>query len=128
MENSDSKTNSSSDIIPDIIPDLNYMVYLLKNTHNNKTYLGITNNHIRRLRQHNCEIKGGAKYTHNFKGDGLWVYHLQIQNLTKKQSLSIERTAKNKRKRAKGTTPLEKRLDVLLPILINYPESKLFFL
>ena len=35
-----------------------YIVYLLTNTNNNYTYLGITNNSIRRLRQHNGEIKG----------------------------------------------------------------------
>ena len=42
-----------------------YIVYLLTNTNNNYTYLGITNNSIKRLRQHNGEIKGGAKYTQN---------------------------------------------------------------
>ena len=49
-----------------------YIVYLLINTDNtnNYTYLGITNNSNRRLRQHNREIKGGAKYTKLFKGDG----------------------------------------------------------
>ena len=32
----------------------------------------------------------------------------------------MERTAKNLRKRAKGNTPLEKRLDVLLPLIERY--------
>ncbi len=107
--------------------DLNYIVYLLKNTNNNNTYLGITNNSIRRLRQHNGDIKGGAKYTHNFKGNGIWVYHLQIQNLSKKEALSIERKAKNKRKKALGKTPLDKRLNVLLPLIEDYPHSKLVY-
>ena len=40
--------------------ETDYIVYLLYNTCNNKTYLGITNNSRRRLRQHNGEIKGGA--------------------------------------------------------------------
>ena len=40
-----------------------YIVYLLTNTCNNRTYLGVTNNSTRRLRQHNGEIKGGAKCT-----------------------------------------------------------------
>ena len=39
---------------------MDYNLYLLKHTKHNKTYLGITNNTKRRLRQHNCEIKGGA--------------------------------------------------------------------
>lgn len=38
-----------------------YVVYLIHN--NNKTYVGMSNDPIRRLRQHNQEIKGGARYT-----------------------------------------------------------------
>ena len=100
-----------------------YIVYLLINTSNNYTYLGITNNSKKRLRQHNGEIKGGAKYTHSFKGDGEWIYYLKIKNLTKSEALSIERTAKNKRKKAIGQTPIDKRLNVLLPILEQYSHS-----
>ena len=89
--------------------DKTYIVYLLINTSNtnNYTYLGITNNSIRRLRQHNGEIKGGAKYTHSFKGDGQWIYYLKIKNLNKSEALSIERTAKNKRKKAIGKNPIK---------------------
>ena len=102
-----------------------YIVYLLINTDNNNnyTYLGITNNSYRRLRQHNGEIKGGAKYTRSFKGEGMWIYYLKIKNLTKSEALSIERTAKNKQKKAKGNKSIDKRLNVLLPILNKYPES-----
>lgn len=38
-----------------------YLVYLLKS--DNYSYVGMTNNFTRRLRQHNKEIKGGARYT-----------------------------------------------------------------
>lgn len=41
--------------------------YILRNTHprySNMTYNGSTNDPVRRLRQHNEEIKGGAKATH----------------------------------------------------------------
>ena len=100
-----------------------YIVYLLINTSNHYTYLGITNNSKKRLRQHNGEIKGGAKYTHSFKGDGIWKYYLKIKNLNKSEALSIERTAKNKRKKAIGKNPIDKRLNVLLPILEQYPHS-----
>jgi putative endonuclease len=39
-----------------------WLVYLLKCA-NNSLYCGITNDLSQRLRQHNGEIKGGAKYT-----------------------------------------------------------------
>lgn len=40
------------------------VVYCLHSTtHPNRTYIGATKNLKRRLRQHNQEIKGGAKYT-----------------------------------------------------------------
>jgi len=103
----------------------NYIVYLLTNTSNRNTYLGITNNSERRIRQHNGIIKGGAKYTHAKKGNGNWVYHLKIKNLTKSESLSLERTAKNLRRRAKGSTPLEKRLFILLPLVERYPQAEI---
>ena len=38
-----------------------YLVYILKS--DNLSYVGMTNNFFRRWRQHNQEIKGGAKYT-----------------------------------------------------------------
>ena len=103
----------------------NYIVYLLTNTHNKKTYLGITNNPERRLRQHNDEIIGGAKYTHNLKGEGMWEYYLQIENLNKNESLSLERKIKNKRKKSKGNTPLEKRMNVIIPTLLEFPFAKI---
>jgi len=96
---------------------MSYCIYLLVNTHSNRTYLGITNNSEKRIRQHNCEIKGGAKYTRAFKGDGEWQYHFKHEGLTKHQALSIERTAKNLRRRGTGKTPIEKRMYVLLPLL-----------
>ena len=99
-------------------------MYLLINTINQYTYLGITNNSNRRLRQHNGEIKGGAKYTRMKKGDGNWVYHTKIEGLTKSQALSMERTTKNFRKYANGTTPLEKRLDAINKMKNKYQYKK----
>lgn len=93
-----------------------YCVYLLTNTKNKYTYLGITNNSKQRLRKHNGEIKGGARYTAAKKGDGEWVYHCKVNNLTKSESLSIERTCKNLRKRGVGKTPLEKRMSILTKV------------
>ena len=100
--------------------DKDYCVYLLINTNNKFTYLGITNDSDKRLRQHNGELSGGAKYTHAKKGNGEWKYHLKITNLTKSESLSLERTAKNLRNKGKGKTPLDKRLYVLLPLTSKF--------
>ena len=38
-----------------------FMVYLIKS--DNKSYIGYTNDFLKRWKQHNCILKGGAKYT-----------------------------------------------------------------
>ena len=48
-----------------------YYCYLIKN--NQYTYNGSTNDLKRRLRQHNGEISGGAKYTSS--KEGKWEYY-----------------------------------------------------
>ena len=47
-----------------------YVCYCLRSTTTSKTYVGVTNNLVRRLRQHNGELKGGARYT---SSGGPWV-------------------------------------------------------
>ncbi len=44
-----------------------YVCYVLKSTRSTRTYVGITNHFSRRLRQHNGELKGGAKYTRSHR-------------------------------------------------------------
>jgi structure-specific endonuclease subunit SLX1 len=41
-----------------------HYVYLIQSTVTNRTYIGYSVNPFKRLRQHNGEIVGGAKYTH----------------------------------------------------------------
>ena len=101
-----------------------YNLYLLENTENTKTYLGITNNLERRIRQHNRELAGGAKYRTAFKGNGIWKYHLYISNLTKSESLSIERSVKNTKKGLKGT-PIERRKQAINKYLHKFPNSQI---
>ena len=96
-----------------------YVVYVLINTLHNKTYVGITNNQIRRLRQHNGDLVGGAKYTTSNKGLGQWLFYGFIRNLEKRQSLSIEKKIKIKSKKMKGS-PIERRINAINLILVDY--------
>ena len=48
-----------------------YLVYLIKC--DNLSYIGMTNDFTHRIRQHNQEIKGGAKYTKKRKTGTLYV-------------------------------------------------------
>jgi len=97
----------------------NYVVYVLVNTSHNKTYIGITNNTTRRIRQHNCELVGGAKYTTSNKGSGSWIFYGFIKNLHKILSLSFEKKIKIKSKKMSGT-PIERREKAISKILEEY--------
>ena len=96
-----------------------YLVYVLINTSHNKTYVGITNNPTRRLRQHNGELVGGAKYTTSNKGNGEWIFYGFIKNLEKRQSLSLEKRIKIKSRKLKGL-PIDRRIKAIDLILSEY--------
>lgn len=71
------------------VQQTNYVVYVLVNTIHNKTYIGITNNTIRRLRQHNGELVGGAKYTTSNKNLKVKTFPpASLTNLVKPNLLS----------------------------------------
>lgn len=65
--------------------------YLIAN--NGCTYAGVSPDPVRRLRQHNGEIKGGAKYTTS-KGPG-WRHLCLLSGFTKIQSLQFEWAVKH---------------------------------
>lgn len=73
---------------------MNYC-YILANRHDNKTYVGYTNHPLRRIRQHNGELVGGAKYTTRCKGV-TWYFlalvttHHNMEEFTKNVALSLE--------------------------------------
>jgi predicted GIY-YIG superfamily endonuclease len=78
--------------------------YLLKNTvekDKNRTYIGYTNNIQRRIRQHNQELVGGARYTHRY-GNKTWEIYALVYGLPDKiNALCLEWRIKhpdNKRK------------------------------
>lgn len=100
----------------------NYIIYMLINTSHNKTYIGITNNMRRRIRQHNGEITGGAKYTTANLGFGEWIYYGWISSkesiLEKNRALSIEKKIKIRSKKLKGT-PIERRIGAINSLLLE---------
>ena len=105
--------------------DTNWMLYLLENTSTNslepnknkKTYLGVTVDIERRLRQHNGELVGGAKYTKANKGNGIWVLKKLVKDLTKSQAFSYESLIKYNKNKGKGNTPVEKRIYLINNII-----------
>jgi len=52
-----------------------YVCYCLESSTTAKTYVGVTNNLKRRLRQHNRELQGGAKYTST---GGPWILSILV--------------------------------------------------
>lgn len=103
-----------------------YIVYLLSNTSNiSRTYLGITKNLSKTIKEHNGKLKGGSRYTKFYKENGEWFCSVVIKNLTKNEAITIERLSKYKRKGNNSQNSLEKRLNVIKPILKYYPNSKI---
>ena len=70
-----------------------YLVYILKSQ--NLTYVGMTNNFCRRIKQHNKLLKGGAKYTQ--KSDN-WYPICIIDGFTSKsEAMKCEWKIKSKK-------------------------------
>ena len=71
-----------------------YLVYLLRCE--NRSYVGMTNDFFHRLRQHNGELQGGAKYTSCFGKD--WYPILIIDGFqTMKEAMQCEWKLKRKK-------------------------------
>lgn len=79
-----------------------WFVYVLRSKQTGRTYVGATINEKRRLRQHNGEIKGGARATRGFRP---WeIIRLIGPIKTQKEALKEERRVKKLRaKRLNGS-------------------------
>ena len=111
-----------------------WVCYLIKSVDSNKTYVGATNNLVKRLNDH-CGINGkskGAKYT---KGE-MWYVVLYVEGFRNKiECLSFEYQFKKMRKKKLdlsaynlkniGNETITKRIqDLFKLILLNKPEHK----
>lgn len=78
------------------MPPRDYLVYAIHSGPGPKikTYVGISNNFKRRLRQHRGEIKGGARFT---RGCSTWRPIFHVTGLTKTEALQLEWAMKHKR-------------------------------
>jgi predicted GIY-YIG superfamily endonuclease len=78
------------------------------------TYVGFTTNLDRRLRQHNCDLQGGAKAT---KGKS-WKRILSVTGFpTKQAALQFEWKWKYLSRKASGVTAVERRCKALTDLL-----------
>lgn len=84
-----------------------YVCYFLRSCQPTSkcTYVGITNNLKRRLRQHNGEICGGARYTRRARP---WEHFIIVKGfIDKSEVLSFEWHIKHKRKKNNRILTLE---------------------
>jgi predicted GIY-YIG superfamily endonuclease len=92
---------------------MNNYVYIIKGTNqNNKTkyYIGYTNNPNRRIRQHNCELVGGAKSTKGYK----WIYCCLITNFRDNiEGLQIEWRLKHSTKKTNIISRINSFIDYI---------------
>ena len=103
-----------------------YMCYILQSLkYPNRTYVGFTVDFVRRLRQHNGEIKGGAKATYGLKP--LVILSVITGFKDKHTALSFEYYLKHpQRKKYKSSvfTGLLGRLRSLKHILLDHKEFR----
>lgn len=92
---------------------MSFSCYCLVSTEGN-TYVGFSTNVDRRLRQHNCEIQGGAKAT---KGKS-WKRICIVTGFPDQTSaLQFEWKWKNITRKIKGKSAVERRCQALLQLL-----------
>jgi len=102
-------------------------VYCLMNSRIRRTYVGVTANPRRRLRQHNCELKGGAKYTTHVPkfARGHWRYVFTVRFPTRQDALRTEWRLHGNRTKAisSARTLEEKRISQLVNLLTTTKQS-----
>jgi structure-specific endonuclease subunit SLX1 len=100
--------------------------YILYNDNNNKTYNGYTVNPLRRIRQHNSEIKGGAKYTTKSKVEWKYLLIIESEQFDKNNALCFEWMLKyptRKKPKPREFQGIMGRLKSL-PLVLSYEKFK----
>jgi predicted GIY-YIG superfamily endonuclease len=97
-----------------------YVCYLLVSESSNKTYIGITNHLSRRIRQHNGECSGGAKYTCQSRP---WKVYGYVSGFGENKSLVLkfEWRWKYLSRKEKGE-PLQKRINAVNKLILTPKE------
>lgn len=96
-----------------------YILRCIDDNHKNLTYNGSTNNMIKRLRQHNGILKGGAKATHGKQWE---IYVIMTGFKTHKEALSCEWRIKhptNSRKRPAKYCGVNGRVSGLNEVIVS---------
>ena len=100
---------------------MEYKCYIIFN--DNYSYVGITNNLNRRLRQHNKEIKGGAKYTSMIKDkikNSKWNYACYVDGFkNKNDALKFEWALKHIKPKYKKDI-----INIINKLIINLNKNK----
>ena len=97
---------------PLLRPGVDWYVYALVHPSRCAPYIGSTNDVARRLRQHNCEIAGGARRTTRIvRGTGApWTHTLFIRHfLDHRACLSVEKCAQRELRRGAAEARASKR-------------------
>ena len=92
--------------------------YVIGSRKNHRTYVGVTVDLARRLRQHRGIIKGGAKAT---RGDATWEYVAHVTGFGEdgSRAMSFEWHLKRASRKAKGSTPRDRRLSAAVEMLAS---------
>ena len=91
-----------------------YFVYWIQSRR--RAYIGATNDPVRRLRQHNGELKGGAWRTRGLaRGRGDWRTRVLVSGFaTWPDALSFEKSWQLMCRRCRGDASRRAKLDLLL--------------
>ena len=100
-----------------------HVCYLLRAKNAVLTYIGVTSDLVRRLRQHNGEIRGGAKYT--IRHAAGWEVMLVIGGFeSRKEALKFEWAAKRAPNRRTVISGMRARANRMCELAIQNPSLR----